>query len=509
MNNTIDNKKIARNTFFLYIRMFFILALNLYMSRAILAILGEIDFGIYNVVGGFVAMFGIFSNSMTAATQRFLSFEIGKNEQGNVESVFSTAVLIHLFFAILILVFAESVGLWFVENKLNYPSSRQQAVFWVYQLSVLTFIIGVLSVPYNAALVAFEKMKAFAYVGIIEVLLKFIVVIMLAYACYDQLILYALFLAIIAIVIRVIYGIYVKISIPNCKCNFKMDKIIRNNMIAFAGWNSFGSISNMLNNQGVNVLLNMFFGAAINAARGISFQVMNALQLFVANFQLAMSPQIIKSFASGNKDDAFKLAFRGSRFSFLLLMLFAIPTILEAPYILQIWLVKVPNLTVDFLRIILITALVNTLGQTLSYLMQASGIVKNYQIVVGTSYMLAVPVIYVVLKLGGNPLIAMLIVLLFSQISQFCQLIMLKRSIGFPIGVYMRTVFLKSWMLFLLSILIPLIVFLNLGQSLFSFSIVSFVSLLSSSLVIFYGGLHKDERKYLIIYLFKLKNRIK
>ena len=253
----------------------------------------------------------------------------------------------------------------------------------------------------------------------------------------------------------------------------------------------------------------MFFGAAINAARGISFQVMNALQLFVANFQLAMSPQIIKSFASGNKDDAFKLAFRGSRFSFLLLMLFAIPTILEAPYILQIWLVKVPNLTVDFLRIILITALVNTLGQTLSYLMQASGIVKNYQIVVGTSYMLSVPVIYVVLKLGGNPLIAMLIVLLFSQISQFCQLIMLKRSIGLPIGVYMRTVFLKSWMLFLLSILIPLIVFLNLGQSLFSFSIVSFVSLLSSSLVIFYGGLHKDERKYLIIYLFKLKNRIK
>ena len=506
--NTVDNKRIAKNTFFLYIRMFFILALNLYISRAILDALGEVDFGIYNVVGGFVAMFGILSNSMTAATQRFISYEIGKKGNGNVKSVFSTAVIIHILFSIIVFVFAETVGLWFVENKLNYPDIRRTAVFWVYQFSVLTFIVGVLSVPYNAALIAFEKMKAFAYVGIIEVVLKLIVVICLQYTSLDQLILYSLLLALIAITIRFIYSIYVKINIPACKCNYKINKEVRKKMVSFAGWNAIGSISNMLNNQGVNVLLNMFFGAAINAARGISYQVMNALQLFIMNFQLAMNPQIIKSFASGNKKDAFNLAFRGSRFSFMLLMIFVIPIILEAPTILNLWLVKVPDLSIAFLRVILFTALINSLGQTLSYLMHASGIVRNYQIVVGGSYVMAVPVVYLVFKLGGSPLSAMIIVLLFSQISQFFQLIMLKKSIDLPVKYFIIKVLMKSWVLFLMAFLIPSLLHIYMPKSYLTFFVIVITSLFCACSVIYVWGISIHEREYINKYLKKIKNKI-
>mgnify|MGYP002625037518 CR=1 FL=1 len=507
-NNTVDNKKIAKNTFFLYIRMFFVLALNLYISRAVLDVLGEVDFGIYNVVGGFVAMFGILSNSMTAATQRFLSYEIGKKEKGNVKSVFSTAVIIHIIFSIIVLVVAESVGLWFVENKLNYPDIRKTAVFWVYQFSVLTFIVGVLSVPYNAALIAFERMKAFAYVGVIEVVLKLIVVLCLQYSSLDQLILYGLLLALIAITIRFIYSIYVKINIPACKCDYKLNKEVRKKMVSFAGWNAIGSISNMLNNQGVNVLLNMFFGATVNAARGISYQVMNALQLFIMNFQLAMNPQIIKSFASGNKKEAFNLAFKGSRFSFMLLMIFVIPIILEAPTILNLWLVKVPDLSIAFLRIILFTALINSLGQTLSYLMHASGIVRNYQIVVGGSYVMAVPIIYIVFYFGGTPISAMIIVLLFSQVSQFCQLIMLKRSINLPVKNFIITVWMKSWGIFAIAFFIPLLLHLYMSKSYLTSLGIVIASLLCTCSVIYVWGVSIHEREYIIKYLVKIKNKI-
>lgn len=279
-------------------------------------------------------------------------------------------------------------------------------------------------------------------------------------------------------------------------------------MVSFAGWNAIGSISNMLNNQGVNVLLNMFFGATVNAARGISYQVMNALQLFIMNFQLAMNPQIIKSFASGNKKEAFNLAFKGSRFSFMLLMIFVIPIILEAPTILNLWLVKVPDLSIAFLRIILFTALINSLGQTLSYLMHASGIVRNYQIVVGGSYVMAVPIIYIVFYFGGTPISAMIIVLLFSQVSQFCQLIMLKRSINLPVKNFILTVWMKSWGIFAIAFFIPLLLHLYMSESYLTSLGIVIASLLCTCSVIYVWGVSIHEREYIIKYLVKIKNKI-
>ena len=488
-----DNKRIAKNTIYLFIRMLFTMSVNLYASRLILDILGEEDYGLYNIVGGFVAMFGMINMSLTATTQRFLSYEIGKDRR-DIKTVFSTSILIHIIVALAIILLAETFGLWFINNKLNIPSDRYAAANWVYQLSLITLFVNIISVPYNAALIAFEKMKAFAYVSVVESGLKLLIVYLLLISFFDKLIIYSALLTVVAIAIRILYSLYVRKNLKDCINNWSYNKDIGKEMLVFAGWNTFGAASNILGSQGLNIILNIFYGVTINAARGVAFQVLNAVQSLVGNFQLAMNPQIVKLYSSGDKEGMFNLVFRGSRYSFILLMFLVIPLFLEAPYVLSIWLVNTPSYTDVFLRIILVTALINTLGITLSYSMLASGIVRNYQIAVNTTTLLSLPIAYFLSSLGMPPYGVFIISLIFAQIGQFVQIIMLRKSIQLPAINFFIKVCLRSWGLFVFASLVPTLVYLHLDNSSASFLIVCLISILSCACVAFFAGLNKKEQ---------------
>lgn len=456
MSGTFENnKRIAKNTLMLYLRMLFTMAVSFYTSRVVLQVLGVSDFGIYNVVGGLVTMFTFVSGAMTTATQRFLSIEIGRGEGGDVRRMFSTAVMVHALLGVAIIVAGETAGVWFLNNYMNFPADRYAAANWVYQLSLATFVIDVMSVPYNAAIIAYERMKAFAYVSIVDVTLKLVVVYLLTLTTYDKLVVYAALLGLIAVTIRVIYGFYCKRNFPQCRCNLKWDKARGKGMMSFLGWNLIGSIAGVGKEQGINVVLNIFFGSAVNAARGVAYQAMNAIAGFAANFQVAMNPQIIKSYAAGERGDMYKLVFRGSKYSFMLLLVLSLPVAVEAPFILGVWLKEVPEYTVVFLRLVLATTLIDSLSNPLITAMHASGKVRDYQIVVGGLSLLTLPVAYVLFKLGYPPQAAMCVGLAMSVVCHFARQLLLRHTIGFPMGLFLRTVSLRVFLIAVASALPP------------------------------------------------------
>lgn len=494
-NITSNNKRIAKNTLLLYFRMLLTMGISLYTSRVILNTLGEIDYGIYNVVGGFVAMFAVISGAMTTATQRFLSFEIGKGRRSNVQIVFSTTIIIHCLLAGVILILGETVGIWFLNTQMNFPSDRYMAANWVFQFSLLTFIINVISVPYNAAIIAYEKMKAFAYVSVIEVTLKLIIVYLLVVSPWDKLIVYAILLAMVAISIRLIYSVYCNRNFRECRCNWKWDYNQGKAMMSFVSWNLIGTIAGVAKEQGINVLLNIFFGATINAARGIAYQVLSALNGFINNFQLAMNPQIVKSYAANEKKEMFDLVFKGSRFSFLMMTIISIPIIIETPFILNVWLKNPPEYTTVFVRLVLLTALVDSLSGALITSMHASGKVRGYQIIVGGTSLLTLPVAYLFLKLNYPPFSAMAVSLCFAGICHFERLILLNKTIDLPVKDFLKEVTLRAFFIFLLSLSIPLILYICCWDvNWISFISICLISFLSSAFWGYTLGLNTHER---------------
>ncbi len=443
-------------------------------------------------------MFTLISGAMTTASQRFLSFEIGKGDAGDIQSLFSTAVLIHVFLAMIIFVLGETLGVWFVNSYMNFPQDRYVAANWVFQFSLVTFIVNVLSVPYNAALIAYERMSAFAYVSILEAGLKLVTVFLLVVSPFDKLIFYAALLAFIAIAIRIIYGVYCYRNFKDCSCNWKWNKEQRAKMLSFVSWNMIGSLAGVMKEQGVNVLLNIFFGTTVNAAKGIASQVNTAMNGFVANFQLAMNPQIVKSYASHEFEDMYKIVFRGSKFSFFMIYALSLPVILEAPFILGVWLRTVPEHTVTFLRIILMTAMVSSLSGTLITSMHASGKVRDYQITVGGLSLLVLPISYLFLKLGYPATSALMVIFMVEVACHFVRLYMLKRSIGFPMGKYVRVVSLRCLLVVSVSVVLPFLVCAKLDNSFVSFLVTSAVSLLSVLACEYFFGLDKKERNVVV-----------
>lgn len=416
------NRRIAQNTVLLYVRTFFILIISLYTSRVVINTLGIEDYGIYNVVGGFVAMFSIISATLTGTTQRYLTFELGKVENEKSQEVFGAALNIHIGLALLLLLLLETIGLWFINVHLNIPSERLYATNWVYQCSLLTFLLNILSAPYNAAIIAHEKMGAFAYISLLEVVLKLMAVLLLAFSPFDQLIYYSILLLIVAFVIRIIYTVYCKKHFEETNYVFCKDKSLYKDMAGFAGMTFLGGLSNILSNQGVNILLNLFFGVTVNAARGISIQVQGAVTKFVMDFTTAINPQITKSYAANDIDRSLDLVYKGARFSFFLLLMLALPIIFKAPYILQLWLKQYPEFTVAFVVLTLILAMTEVLSTTLTTAILATGTIKNFCLWIGGLRILNLPICYVILKIGGLPadvfyeLISMNIVLLFVRV---------------------------------------------------------------------------------------------
>lgn len=491
-----NNKRIAKNTLLLYVRTLFIMLVSLYTSRVVLNTLGVSDYGVYNVVGGVVAMFGFINNSMSSATQRYITFALGKGDIKNLHKVFSTALQIHILISVLIVVLGETVGLWFMYEKMQIPADRMDAAFWVLQCSIVATVVMIISVPYNADIIAHEKMSAFAYISILEAVLKLAVVYILVVFSYDKLILYAILILAVQILIRFCYSHYCNKHFPESKYRHVWDKSLFKEMTGFAGWSMFGNLSAVLFGQGLNMLLNVFFGPIVNAARAVALQVQNAIQQFVGNFQMALNPQITKTYARGEKDEMHRLMFRSARFSFYLLFLLSLPVLFETDFILTVWLKTVPDNTVVFLRIMICTSLIYTLANPLVVANQATGKVKKYQAVCGTILLMILPVSYVCLRLGCPAYSVFIVHFVMESLTQLARMFMLRPLIGIRIKDYFINIYAKVGLVVLLSVIIPFLVYRIMDDTVLRFFLMCVICVLSVGLVSYSVGLSRTERAF-------------
>ena len=496
-NQTSDNnKRIAKNTLLLYFRMLFMMAISLFTSRVVLNTLGVEDYGIYNVVGGIVAMFGFINGSMSSATQRYITFALGKGDKSRLQTVFSTTLQIHTLIAGIIVLLGETVGLWFLYNKMQIPAERMDAAFWVLQASIISTVIMIISVPYNADIVAHEKMSAFAYISILEVMLKLAIVYMLVMFSFDKLILYAFLLLAVQILIRFCYSVYCNKHFEETRYKRVWDKALFKEMTGFAGWSMFGNLSAVLFGQGLNMLLNVFFGPVVNAARGIAVQVQNAIQQFVGNFQMALNPQITKTYAKGELNEMHKLMFRSARFSFFLLFFLSLPVLFETDFILTVWLKTVPDNTIVFLRIMICTSLIYTLSNPLIVANQATGNVRRYQAVCGTILLMILPVSYICLRLGCPAYSVFVVHFLMESLTQMVRMFLLRPLIGIRIRDYFRYIYLPVLLVIAISVILPTIVYFNMDDTVVRFLVVGIVCVLSVSVTAYTLGLSRNEQVF-------------
>lgn len=508
LENLSKNKRIAKNTLLLYFRMMFIMAVSLYTSRVVLNTLGVEDYGIYNVVGGVVAMFGFLNAAMTTSTQRYITYELGKGNSDRLKQVFSTSVNIHILISVVVVFLAETIGIWFLNEKMVIPVERMYAAMWVFQLSILSTVIAILSYPYNAAIVAHEKMSAFAYISVLEVVLKLAIVYLLIIWDIDKLILYAALITLIQVSILLCYRLYCKYHFTECIYHFYYEKILFKEMLTFAGWNLWGNLAGILFSQGLNMLLNVFFGPAINAARAVAVQVQGAIQQFSTNFQMALNPQITKKYATGHLAEMHKLVFRSSKFTFFLLLIICLPVLIETPFILEVWLKNVPDFTIIFLRIMIVTMIIDATANPLMVSAAATGNVKKYQSVVGGILLAILPISYIVLKLGGAPWSVFLVHFLICCIAYISRLFIVRPLIKLHIRVFIKEVFVRCSLVSLVSVMFPLATHLILSQSMTTSILVIITSVLSSSISSFYLGLDKYERNVIVAKICSIKNKI-
>ena len=491
-----NNKRIAKNTLLLYFRMFFIMAVTLFTSRVVLSALGVEDYGIYNVVGGIVAMMGVLNGAMSVSTQRYLTFELGRGDMVRLKQTFSLCLTIFFLLSIILFVLAETIGLWFLNTQLVIPQERMAAANWIYQFSILSCISSLITMPYNAAIIAHERMNVYAYVGIIEVILKLVIVYLILILPADRLISYGFLFMVSHFIVTGIYIGYCMSKFEETRYCWYWEKPLFKELISYSGWNLFGSLSSIVKGQGLNILLNMFFNPAVNAARGIAFQINAAITQFFTNFYTAVRPQITKYYAQGNMGEMQKLIFRSSKLSFYLIMLISLPIIIEAPYIVNLWLGQLPEYVVPFTRLIIAISAVDCMATPLMTAAHATGNIRLYQSSVGTMTILNVPISYIFLKLGYSPLMVFYISLAIAVICLFMRLWIVRRLMEFPVMEYIVKVFGTCLMVCAISLILPLAAHLMLEESFISVVMVCLISLLSSIVGIYFIGMDNKEKQF-------------
>lgn len=480
------------------------MVVSIFTSRVVLDVLGVEDYGIYNVVGGFVSMFSIISGTLTVASQRYLSYELGRDNP-DIQKVFSVTLFIHFILAIIILLLLETIGVWFLNSKMNINADRMYAANWVFQCSIVTFCVNLISVPYNALIIANERMNVFAFISIFEVTAKLGAVYLLTLFRFDKLIVYALLMLLISITLRLIYSIYCKRNIEGSRFKFVQDKNLYKNMLQFCGWNFIGTTSGILNGQGINILINLFFGVTFNAARGIAEQVNNAIYNFVSNFTMALNPQITKSFASKDYQYMNKLILRGTNYAFYLLWLICLPILIESDFILDLWLKTVPPYALIFVRYAIIYTLCQTLSQTLYAAMLATGKIKKYQIVVGTLNIMAFPVAFLFFKIGLPAEFGYISTIIFSILCLFVRIIMLQDMIpGFRAIRYLKESLLNILLVLILSLgMVLCFDYITPRSNLLLFLLTCLFSVLVTFGCIYFVGLDKSERLFVVDFIRK------
>ncbi len=493
-----NNKRIAKNTLLLYFRMLIMMVVSLYTSRVVLNALGVEDYGIYNVVGGVVTMFSVISKSLSASVSRFITYELGTGDQNKLNKIFSASVTVQLVLSLIIVVLIESVGVWFLNAKMAIPEARMAAANWVLQFSVITFVINLISVPYNATIVAHERMSAFAYISIIDAVGKLAIAFLITRSPVDKLVFYAILMCAVAVVVRFTYGCYCKKHFAECTYHFHWDKDILKQMFGFAGWNFIGASSAVLRDQGGNIIINLFYGPAVNAARGIALQVNAAVIGFVSNFMTALNPQITKSYASGDHGYMMTLIFQGARLSFYMLLLLSLPILANTHYVLVLWLKLVPEHTVRFVQLMLVFVMSESISNPLVTAMLATGRIRNYQILVGGLQMMNLPISYVCLRLGSMPESVLIVAICISQCCLAARLYMLRGMIGLSSIRYFRNVYLNVLVVSVLSAIIPSLLSTYMQESFLTFIVISLVSMISTLIVEFCVGCNKKERVFVV-----------
>ena len=497
METTSSKRRLVQNTAVLYLRTLITMVISLFTSRVILQNLGVEDYGIYTVVGGFVSMFAIISSTLTGTTQRYLTYEIGKKEKSDPQRVFGISMNIHILLSVVIVLLLETIGLWFLNNKLNINPERLTAANWVYQFSIISFVVNIISTPYNAVIIAHEKMKAFAYISLFEVVLKLIIVYMLVITPWDRLCVYAFLLLLVSLLIRAIYGVYCGRHFSESKYKYYKGKELYKEMFTFASMNFIGASADILCNQGVDVILNLFAGVTANAARGIANSVQGAVSKFVSDFTTAIKPQIMKEYAAGNISSSLDLCYMGSRFSFFLMLFFGLPISINAPYILNLWLGMEPEYTADFLKLTLLMASIMVLSYNVTTIILANGNLKSFTFWIGLVRIAMLPIIYVTLKLGAAPQIAYLVIALFEFLALIVRLLVTQRLLSRNVIVeYAKYVFVP--LLFVTAISVPSSFYISsiFENNLRGFLIETLICLFITSISIFFIGLKKEERLF-------------
>lgn len=482
--------------------MFLVMGVTLYMSRIVLEQLGVSDYGIYSLVGGIVALFGFLNSSMSSATQRYLAFDLGKKDEGRLQKTFSITLTIHIAIALIILIVAETLGLWYLNNKIVLPPDRLFAANVVYQFSVLTALIGIIQVPYDSLIIAYEKMNVYAYISIIEVGLKLGLVFLLVVYGGDKLIAYAIMMFLVSLIIRVAYQIYCRRNYTASKYKFEYDGTYFKELISYSGWNLFGGIASVSRGQGINIVLNLFFGTMVNAAYGLTLQVQGAVNQFVTNFQKAVNPQIIKTYSEGNLERMHKLIIQSSKFSFLLMFLIIAPILFNTELILALWLKSPPEFTVDFVRLSLIGILIESISYPFRTGIQATGDIKKYQIIVGLIQILSLPISIVWLNYGGEPKVVFYTIIIVSVLSLTARLYFVNKQIKLKIQVFLYEVGVRLLIISaLLYLLLDLFNKYKFEENLLNLLLSAFITIFLTFL-----GLSKNDRKLINNFLFNRHN---
>lgn len=491
-----QNSRIARNTMMLYSRMIITMIVGMFTSRVLLQALGVIDYGLYNVVGGFVAMFTMISGSLTSAINRFIAFELGRGDVDMLKKVFSTSIVVQMGLGLIVLFIAETLGLWFLYHKMVIPDGRIHIAFWVFQLSVASFILNLLCLPYNACIISHERMDAFAYISIYEVLCKLIICYAVVYSPIDKLLLYAVLLFCVGLSVRFIYTWYCKRHFAECLFHLTFDRILLKKMFGFASWNFVGSAGWVLRAEGGTILFNLFGGPAANAANGIAASLSAVVTGFVSNFTMAFNPQITKDYAAKKFVELNNLLIYGSKLSFYMMFLIGLPVMLNAPFILHLWLGNVPEHSAVLVRLIILFSLSETLSTSLITAKLASGRIRNYQLVVGGIQFLSFPVAYTVLKLGAPIESIYISYIAVSIMCLLCRMIMLRGDIPLlSVRRFTIDVFMNVWLVAGISSIIPYYIYRQCEDGWLCLFLTSFASVVSCLFVMWYVGLNRIERQ--------------
>lgn len=492
-----DNKRLAKNTLLLYVRMIVMMLITLYTSRLVLQTLGVEDYGVYNVVGGIVALFTFINNALVGASQRYINFELGRGKEGDLAHVFSVSMIAHVLIAVVIIVLAETIGLWFLYEYIKIPSGRMEAALWVYHSSVIGVAVNILRAPYNAIIIAYERMSAYAYMTIIEALGKLLIVFVLLITAYDKLKVYALLVLVVTVVVTLCYKLYCNHNFRATRLQWIWDRPLLRQLLSFSGWSFFGSAASVGVSQGLNVLQNLFFGVVVNAAMGIANQVNAAINQFAGCFQTAFRPQIVKSYAAGEYDYLLQLMFRSSKVSFFLLFLPSLPVLICCDEVLTLWLGDVPPHAVTLCQWMLIGSLLGVLVGPLGMVVEAVGKIRLYQIAVSAILVLNIPFGYAALKFGGQPEALLIIQAAINILGLFARLAIVHRLLPqFLIRDFCYHSIFPCLGVTLLSV--PSVYCVRiLFNGLPGFLITIVLSLLISSLLIYFIGLNRSERFFI------------